>query len=30
MPRIEKLIKGGKVRLKDFEYMKYNGCEIIP
>jgi radical SAM protein with 4Fe4S-binding SPASM domain len=30
MPRIEKLIKRGKVRLKDFEYMKYNGCEIIP
>ena len=30
MPRIEKLTKRGKVRLKDLEYMKYNGCEIIP
>lgn len=30
MPRIEELIKRKKVRIKDFEYMKYNGCEIIP
>jgi len=30
MPRIEKLIKEKKVMLKDFDYMKYNGCEIIP
>jgi putative peptide-modifying radical SAM enzyme len=30
MPQIERLIKGGRVMLKDFEYMKYNGCEIIP
>jgi putative peptide-modifying radical SAM enzyme len=30
MSRIEKLIQKGKVRRKDFEYMKYNGCEIIP
>ena len=30
MSRIEKLIQKGKVRLNDFEYMKYNGCEIIP
>jgi len=30
MPRIQKLIKRGRIRLKDFEYMKYNGCEIIP
>jgi putative peptide-modifying radical SAM enzyme len=30
VPRMEELIKGGKVRLKDFEYVKYNGCEIIP
>ena len=30
MPRLEELIKRGKVRLRDFEYMKYNGCEIIP
>jgi putative peptide-modifying radical SAM enzyme len=30
MPRIEELIKRKKVRIEDFEYMKYNGCEIIP
>jgi putative peptide-modifying radical SAM enzyme len=30
MPRIERLIKEKKVMLKDFEYTKYNGCEIIP
>jgi putative peptide-modifying radical SAM enzyme len=30
MPRIAELIKIGKVRLNDFEYVKYNGCEIIP
>jgi len=30
MPRIEELVKRGKVSLGDFEYMKYNGCEIIP
>jgi uncharacterized protein len=30
LPRIEKLIEEGKVRLSDFEFMKYNGCEIIP
>jgi hypothetical protein len=30
LPRINKLIKDGKVRLNDFEFMKYNGCEIIP
>jgi uncharacterized protein len=30
MSRIEELIKRGKVRIKDFEYMKFNGCEIIP
>ena len=29
-PRIQELIHHGKVRLKDFEYLKYNGCEIIP
>jgi uncharacterized protein len=29
-PRMRKLIHDGKVRLRDFEYMKYNGCEIIP
>jgi sulfatase maturation enzyme AslB (radical SAM superfamily) len=30
MPRIKKLIDDGRVQRKDFEYMKYNGCEIIP
>jgi putative peptide-modifying radical SAM enzyme len=30
MPRIEELIERKKVRMEDFEYMKYNGCEIIP
>jgi uncharacterized protein len=30
LPRINKLIEDGKVRLSDFEFMKYNGCEIIP
>jgi uncharacterized protein len=30
LPRIKQLIKNGKVSLRDFEFMKYNGCEIIP
>lgn len=30
MPRVDRLIKGGKIEPSDFEYMKYNGCEIIP
>ena len=30
LPRINKLIKDGKVKKKDFEFFKYNGCEIIP
>jgi len=30
LPRIKDLINDGKVSLKDFEFMKYNGCEIIP
>jgi uncharacterized protein len=30
MPRIRKLIDSGIIRLADFEYAKYNGCEIIP
>ena len=30
LPRIEKYIENGKISLKDFEFMKYNGCEIIP
>jgi uncharacterized protein len=30
LPRINKLIADGRVHLSDFEFMKYNGCEIIP
>jgi uncharacterized protein len=30
LPRIKQLIHDGKVSLDDFEYLKYNGCEIIP
>ncbi|MGD0643917.1 MAG: TIGR04084 family radical SAM/SPASM domain-containing protein [Candidatus Bathyarchaeia archaeon] len=30
VPRIQLLIKNGKIRLKDFDYINYNGCEIIP
>jgi radical SAM protein with 4Fe4S-binding SPASM domain len=30
LPRIKQLIKNGKVSLGDFEFLKYNGCEIIP
>ena len=28
--RVEQLIASGKIRLEDFDYLKYNGCEIIP
>jgi uncharacterized protein len=30
IPRIQMLIKNGKVRLEDFDYLRYNGAEIIP
>jgi len=30
MPRVRSLIKDGKLDAKSFEFMKYNGCEIIP
>jgi uncharacterized protein len=30
VPRIKNLIEKGKLQLKDFDYLKYNGCEIIP
>ena len=30
LPRIKQSIENGKVRQQDFEFMKYNGCEIIP
>jgi len=30
LPRIRRLIGKGRISLEDFDYMKYNGCEIIP
>lgn len=30
VPRIRKLMENRRISLKDFEFMKYNGCEIIP
>jgi uncharacterized protein len=27
---IKRLIDGGKMSLKDFDFLKYNGCEIVP
>jgi uncharacterized protein len=30
VPRIQQLIKNKQIKLEDFDYMKYNGCEIIP
>jgi putative peptide-modifying radical SAM enzyme len=30
LPRIRKLVEKGKLSIDYFEYMKYNGCEIIP
>ncbi len=30
MPRIDELIRSGRIRLRDFEYVRFNGCEIIP
>jgi putative peptide-modifying radical SAM enzyme len=30
IPRIKKLIEDNRIGIKDFEFMKYNGCEIIP
>jgi putative peptide-modifying radical SAM enzyme len=30
LPRIKRLIREEQVCLADFEYLKYNGCEIIP
>jgi len=29
-PRIRRLIEAGTLSLKDFTFIKYNGCEIIP
>ncbi len=30
LPRVKQLIVDGKIRLNDFDFIKYNGCEIIP
>jgi radical SAM protein with 4Fe4S-binding SPASM domain len=30
LPKIKQLITNGKISLSDFEFIKYNGCEIIP
>jgi len=30
VPQIKSLIESGKIQQEDFEYPKYNGCEIIP
>jgi uncharacterized protein len=30
LPRIQNLIDDGKLKAQQFEFMKYNGCEIIP
>ena len=30
LPKIKRLIAKGRIRLSDFEYVKYNGAEIIP
>jgi radical SAM protein with 4Fe4S-binding SPASM domain len=30
IPRVRKLMKDGRISLEDLEFMKYNGCEIIP
>jgi uncharacterized protein len=30
LPRISSLIEQGKISLKDFEFLEFNGCEIIP
>jgi uncharacterized protein len=30
IPEIQELITKGTVKFKDFEYIKFNGCEIIP
>lgn len=29
-PQIKKLIQKGKIKMEDFEFMQYVGCEIIP
>jgi uncharacterized protein len=30
MPRVNKLLETGRIRPREFEYVRFNGCEIIP
>jgi len=30
LPKIQHLLQNKQIRLEDFDYLKYNGCEIIP
>ena len=30
LPNIKKLINNGQLKIEDFDYPRYNGCEIIP
>ena len=30
IPEIEKLVKEEKIKREDFDFVEYNGCEIIP
>ncbi len=30
VPRVKQLITENRIRLQDFDYLRYNGCEIIP
>jgi uncharacterized protein len=30
VPRMQQLIRQDRIKLDDFDYLKYNGCEIIP
>lgn len=30
LSRIRELIEAGEIRIEDFDYMRFNGCEIIP
>ena len=30
IPRIQRLLADEKISFRDFDFMKYNGCEIIP
>ena len=30
LPDVKRLIENETIGMKDFEYLKYNGCEIIP